>query len=145
MPKKLPFIIGSSVTGVFISVGLIFWLVLSILKSSQPFKMAIAELQASSRVNQHFGLDWKPGWWVTGSISVTGDQGVACLNIPLSGVEKSEGIAYLDAAKRQGEWEINELVVNMTNSASFLPQDTFELVTPTDGRKKVCGASSTAE
>ncbi|AFY38631.1 hypothetical protein Lepto7376_2347 [[Leptolyngbya] sp. PCC 7376] len=141
MPKKklllIPIIVFSSIGGVIVFVGLIVWLVMSIIKSSQPFKMAIADLEASSEVSAVLGSDWEESWWVSGEVNISGDQGTACLAIPVSGTAE-KGTAYVDAAKVQGTWQMNELTVAITDDASFAPKETITLVTPTEENRKVC-------
>ena len=142
MPKRkfplIPVIVCSSIGGVIVFVGLIAWLVMSIIKSSQPYKMAIADLEASPDVSEVLGSDWEESWWVSGEVNINGDQGTACLAIPLSGAA-GEGTAYVDAAKVRGDWQMNELVVKVTDADSFSSKETIDLVTPASANAKVCG------
>lgn len=125
----------SSIGGVAVAIGLLFIVVMGLIKASKPFKMAIADLESSGKVSQALGSDWRQGLFVFGEVSIHGDTGHACLTIPVQGTS-NQGKAYLDAHKLNGEWVINELALELMNGHNF--EDIF-VVAATPEHPKVCG------
>jgi hypothetical protein len=79
--------------------------IVSILKNSEPFEQAMAELRSHRSVVAALGPDMEPGFMVTGSISTNNGSGLAELHIPLSG-SKGHGTAYVIAKRAEGVWRL---------------------------------------
>jgi len=80
------------------------------MKSSDAYKEGLARAQASAAVTEALGTPIAPGWFTSGSVSVTGGSGEARLEIPISG-PKSKGTIYVEATKSAGEWSYSKLEV----------------------------------
>ena len=80
------------------------------MKSSDAYKEGLARAQASAAVTEALGTPIAPGWFTSGSVSVTGGSGEAHLEIPVSG-PKSKGTIYVEATKSAGEWSYSKLEV----------------------------------
>ena len=142
--KKLSFYIWlglGSIGGLAVSIGLIFFVVMGLIKASKPFKMAIADLESSEKVDEVLGSDWNQGLLVFGEISINGDQGFACLTIPVSG-SSSKGKAYVDANKLNGNWIMNELTLELPNAVEG---NFITVVEATPDHPKVCGIQAVVE
>ena len=81
-------------------------------RSSGPYTHALAQAQASSQVSDKIGLPLKPGWFVSGSISINGSSGDADISIPISG-PKGKGEIYVVANKIAGVWQYKTLQVSV--------------------------------
>lgn len=142
--KKLSFYIWlglGSLGGLAVAIGLIFLVVMGLIKSSRPFKLAIADLEASTAVDNALGADWRQGLLVFGEVSINGDKGHACLTIPVSG-SSSKGKAYVDAHKLRGDWVMNELTLELPDAAEG---DVITIIGATPERPKVCGIQAVVD
>ncbi len=100
------------------SVGILF-IVLSSIKHSDAYQLALAKVQASPQVQQALGQPMEAGWFFTGSIHVntdsSGSTGNANFSIPISG-PKGSGTIYAVATKQNGEWIFSTLTVSIEGS-----------------------------
>ena len=109
---------GLVVGGVSLMVTLgvaIIMLVLTMMKSSDAYKDALARAQADPRVQTAIGTPIEDGWYVIGNINVSGGTGNADLSIPISGPLGSATI-WLDARKSQGTWTFSTLLVEIDDT-----------------------------
>ncbi len=97
--------------------ALIFAVVAGSFRSSDPYKHSLALAQGSAEVQRALGQPIVPGWFVSGSINVSGSTGEANLEIPISG-PKGAGKIYVQAKKRVGKWEYQELQVVVVTDGS---------------------------
>src|SRR5467141_1740137 len=51
-------------------------------KSSQVYKEAVAKARSNSEVRRELGEPVRPGWWVNGSLRVSGPYGIARFSTP---------------------------------------------------------------
>jgi hypothetical protein len=93
-------------------VGALTLTILGAMKSSDPYKMALAKARANPEVVAALGTPIQDDWFVTGNISRSGTRGDATLEISIYG-PKGKGHIYLDAAKRGGDWTFSELKVKV--------------------------------
>ena len=91
-------------------VGLIFLFVFSIFKGSDAYIEAVAQARSSPAVLRELGEPIHPGWWVSGSINVTGPSGSADFATSLLG-PMSRGTLYVSAKKQAGRWKYKVLEV----------------------------------
>lgn len=89
-------------------VFLIFSLVMGMMKSSEPYKVAMARANSSEQVQSALGTPVESGMFVTGNINTTGAGGNASLAIPVSG-PKGEGSLFVEGTKSGGTWTYTTL------------------------------------
>ncbi len=98
--------------GLIVIVALVVWgfvaLVMGSLKQSDAYKEALAKVRAESAAVEALGEPIEPGFFLSGSVNVSGPTGDASLSIPLSG-PGGKGKLYLEATKRAGRWEYSLL------------------------------------
>jgi hypothetical protein len=86
---------------------------------SEAYTRAVALVQASPEVREVLGEPIEPGWWVSGSMQVSGPSGSASLSFPVSGPQ-GEAEVFVEAEKRVGEWRLLQLVVKPQGRADRL-------------------------
>jgi Cytochrome oxidase complex assembly protein 1 len=101
-------LIGLGIIGVLAIVFTVFGLI----KSSDPYKAAVARAKTDIRVQYALGMPIREGWYVSGETHVTGGSGKSDLTIPISG-PKTRATIYAAATKSAGEWQFTELVVKV--------------------------------
>lgn len=84
-----------------------FFLITAALKGSEPYKLAVMELQTNKGAIDALGTPIDTGN-PSGSIETSGPKGKADLEIPATG-PKAKGTVYLDATRDLGAWKINRL------------------------------------
>lgn len=98
--------------GLVVVVALVVWgfvaLIMGSLKQSDAYKEALAALRADSAAVEALGEPIEPGFFLSGSVDVSGPSGEAELSIPVHG-PRGEGKLYLEATKRAGQWEYSLL------------------------------------
>ena len=101
-----------------IAVAAIGGLLLSIfglMKSSDAYSGAVSRAKSSPAVIAALGTPIEVGFFVTGSINVSGPSGRADLAIPVSG-PKGTATLYVSAFKALGEWNFDQLIVKIERS-----------------------------
>jgi hypothetical protein len=88
------------------------------IKSSEPFKLAIAQLEASEEATQFLGKPISTGF-PSGSIEVSGPTGSASLSFGVHG-PKGRGTLYLEASKKLGRWRLDQVVLEDESTARRL-------------------------
>ncbi|MEZ5323707.1 MAG: cytochrome c oxidase assembly factor Coa1 family protein [Verrucomicrobiales bacterium] len=94
--------------------------VFSMMKKSEPYQHAIAQVQTDSQAVAFLGEPIEPGWLVTGSINLSGSSGSADLSIPVEG-SKASGRINVIASKSGGEWSYS--VLRLTADGLAQPLD----------------------
>jgi hypothetical protein len=84
----------------------IFSLIIGAIRGSDVAKEAVARAQSNPLVAQRLGTPISEGWFVLGSINVSGTSGNADLAVPLSG-PKGKATVYVRARKAAGRWNYN--------------------------------------
>lgn len=87
-----------------------FFAVGAMLKDSEPYKLAQAELIQNSQVQAALGQPISLGT-PSGSIEVSGPNGAAHFEFSVSG-PKGSGTAYVEARKSLGRWELTGMAVD---------------------------------
>lgn len=80
------------------------------LTSNEVYQQALQKARTNPEVIQALGEPVERGWFVSGSIHISGPSGRADLAIPISG-PKNSGTLYAIAGKRAGRWEFSVLEV----------------------------------
>jgi hypothetical protein len=101
-------LIAGAVAFVYLIVSLAF----GAMKSSGAYQQALVQTRADSAVVQALGSPIKAGFFVSGSVNVSGSSGDADLSIPISG-PNGKATVYAKATKSMGEWQFSELVVEI--------------------------------
>jgi hypothetical protein len=99
------------------SIALIFVFVFGVIRSSEPYTEALARAKANPEVKAALGEPIEAGYWVNGSIDVSGPSGKAKIAIPISGPKKS-AIVYVDGTKTAGKWEYSTFEVATDGGAN---------------------------
>ncbi len=92
-----------------------FWFVISVVKQSDAYQIAVARARASPGVVEALGTPITEGFLVLGNIHVTNSAGLAQLEFPLHG-PKGEATVYVAAEKAEGVWHFEYLVVEIASS-----------------------------
>ena len=87
-------------------------IVFGAIKSTDPYKDALARAKMHPRVIEALGSPIKEGLFVSGNTNVNGAAGEADLAIPISG-PKGKGTIYVKAAKSLGRWNYSGLIVEI--------------------------------
>nr|WP_199044079.1 cytochrome c oxidase assembly factor Coa1 family protein [Dyella sp. ASV24] len=88
--------------------GGIFWSVVSTMKGSDAYKLAVSELQLSQQVTEVLGTPITTGI-PTGNIHVSGGNGQANLAFSAEG-PKGKGQVYIEAVEAMGKWRVEHAV-----------------------------------
>ncbi len=104
----------------FLMIGSTILLVFSFLTSSEPYKMALTEIQRDPDIIKELGQPINAGI-SQGEITQSIDNGTACLFVQLSG-SKGNGLAAVEALEMDGFWKLYRLIVKVekTNTLWFI-------------------------
>lgn len=94
---------GVVTLGIVAFVAFIVIVVFGSMRSSTPYKEAMALAQSDSRVIEALGSPIRPGYFFGGSINTKNRDGDADLSIPIRG-PKGGGILEVRATKSDGKW-----------------------------------------
>lgn len=87
-------------------------LIFTAIKSSDVYQEAIQTARTHPAAIAELGTPIETGWFVSGSVSVTGPSGHADVSIPLSG-PKASGTLYGVADKSAGRWAFSRLELEL--------------------------------
>lgn len=96
-------------------VVLIIYLVFSLGKSSDAYKEALTRAQSYPAVLEFLGTPIEEGWYITGSINISGPSGEADIAFPISG-PKGKATVYVVASKSAGLWSFSTLAVKIKST-----------------------------
>jgi hypothetical protein len=91
-------------------------LVETFVRSSDAYREALTRARADPRVVDKIGQPLHPGWFVSGSVNVSGESGDADISIPISG-PKGKGKIYVSAKKIAGQWRFETLQVEVAGQS----------------------------
>lgn len=111
------------VVGVLAVVAIVFG-VFGIIKRSEVYEEALARARSHPAATAALGEPIETGWYVSGSVKVTGPGGEASLSVPLAG-PRGEGTLYVEATRRAGAWsyQLLELAVDGGERIDLLAGD----------------------
>lgn len=102
-----------SLFGVLVLICLV---ILSVLKASTPYEMALETLKTDRRIEAVFGHPIKVGWLVQGNVKTEDSGGgQASLRFSLSG-PKDQGRAEVSATRTETVWRLTALTVQATKA-----------------------------
>lgn len=113
----LPTLLVGGALAAAAAIAIFVGLILEVLRSSGAYTGAMERVQGSAEVATALGVPLEPGWFVTGSVHVSGPNGSAALSIPVSG-PRGRGTIYVQARKRLGLWHFDGLVVAVAASGA---------------------------
>ena len=93
-------------------IGAIVAAVFGSLRSSDPYRFAVQTTAHDPRVLSKLGSPLKPGWLVSGNISVQNDSGQAELSIPVEGAIH-KGTIHVVGKKSEGQWTYQRLALKV--------------------------------
>ncbi len=97
----------------------IFGVATTALKSSDAYAIAMSTAEHDPVVIAELGAPLEPGWFVSGSVNVSGGSGHADLSIPVSGSVHS-GKVNAVAEKSGGAWTFSKLNVTVNGRPGAL-------------------------
>lgn len=112
--KRKPVVLIVSLVAVaaVLFVVLLVAFIFTALKSTEPYQHAMFVTKHDSRAVAKLGSPIKPGFFLTGSINVSGSSGNADLAIPIHGSAHS-GTVYVVGKKSAGEWTYQRLELSI--------------------------------
>jgi Cytochrome oxidase complex assembly protein 1 len=111
-------------------IGSILVIVVSAIKSTDVYKVALARAKADPAVIEAVGSPIKDGFLMSGNTNVNGASGESNLAIPISG-PKAKGTIYVSANKLLGQWN-SLLVVEVRQTHQRI--DLFQKSVPANSR-----------
>jgi hypothetical protein len=94
----------------------IFSLISHLVRSSTPYKEALAAVRRHEAARAALGTPISEAGWPTNfSISTHGGSGSAEMTLPVKG-PKGEGVLLVVATKSGGEWQFDKLVLKVKDS-----------------------------
>jgi hypothetical protein len=90
------------------------------MRSSDAYEDAMARASAHPAVVAELGPPIRGGWFVSGSLQVSGSTGTADLEIPVAGSLR-EGTLYAVATKSAGRWTFSTLEVEIEGKTTRIP------------------------
>ncbi len=109
-------LIGCGIAGVLLVLGcgvcggLFFASIFSLIKSSTPYEMALAEVQRDPQVIEWLGEPIEASWWATGNLEIHNHDGRADLDFKVTGPRGSADVHTL-AVMSEGKWKLTKLLV----------------------------------
>jgi hypothetical protein len=100
----------TALAGVAAPIALVVSLLFGLLKSTTPYKEALARAQRDPVVIGRLGTPIQGGFLVSGNVSLSGGSGEAQLAIPLQG-SRGSGTLYVEARRKAGTWTYSTLTV----------------------------------
>ena len=124
--------IGCSVmvVGLVAFIGFLVFVVFGSMRSSTPYKDALAHAQTDARVIALLGSPVHAGYFFSGSINTKNSDGDADLTIPISG-PKGGGILRVRGKKDAGKWTYQEMKVVVKNEEINLLEESPGTAPPT--------------
>jgi hypothetical protein len=86
------------------------------MRSSDAYRLALESARDDCGLQGELGAPIRPGWFVSGSVNVSGPAGDADLAIPLRGAA-AKGTLYVVAEKSAGRWTFERLEVEVAGRA----------------------------
>jgi len=97
----------------------IVFLVFSVMKSSDAYKIAVARAKSDERVVAALGTPIREGMFSSGKTNVNGPSGEADIAIPISG-PKGKATIYALGTKSEGTWSFSKLNVRIDGTGETI-------------------------
>jgi hypothetical protein len=122
----VPVVVVAGVLVLTLFIGGIFWGVMSIIRSSYPYQLAVKRATESPAVAAKLGIPVHVGWLVSGNVNLSGPEGNASLSIPVSG-PNGKGDIIVVGKKHGNHWNFETLEVDVTGEDEPIPLQEPEL------------------
>ena len=97
--------------------------VLGVIKSSEPYQMALKRVQADPQVIDRLGQPIEEtGWFPMGNIEITGPGGEAQLQFSVAGPQGKAQV-FTEAVRQAGQWEQRKLTVRLSSGETLVLQE----------------------
>ena len=96
--------------GIGLFAAFVMFVVVGSMRSSMPYQDAVRRAQSDPRVITMLGEPMEVGWFISGTIKITGASGSANLAIPLHG-PRGKATIHAIAEKRRRDWHFTQLIV----------------------------------
>jgi hypothetical protein len=100
-------------------VACIVFLVFSVMKSSDAYKIAVARSKSDQRVLAALGTPIREGMFASGKTNMNGPSGEADIAIPISG-PKDKATIYAVGTKSEGRWSFSKLNVKIDGTGETI-------------------------
>lgn len=100
---------------IFVLVPTYIGISMTAMKQNEAYRLSISEIQGHEEVKTELGEPITAGLFVTGNVSMSGPDGRAALQYTVKGT-KAEGEASVYAIKHAGQWELKQVVVEVTGT-----------------------------
>ena len=117
--KKTLLIVGAIFAGVILFIGGIVFLIISLLKNSDPCQESFKIAQNNAHIIQELGEPIEIGYWVLGSHHQSTSLETAELTIPISG-PKGSGTIHLVGTARKDVWTYDTLTFEFDDSGEYV-------------------------
>lgn len=114
------FILGLGLLGSF------YFLVVGIIKGSEPYKISTEFIRENPVVIESIGEIKRLGWFPSGEVQVKNGSGKADINIDVSG-KKGKGRVYTYFYRQAGQWVMNNASLVIADSSEILPLLSLEI------------------
>jgi Cytochrome oxidase complex assembly protein 1 len=121
-------------------VACIVFLVFSVMKSSDAYKIAVARAKSDQRVVAALGTPISEGMFASGKTNVNGPSGEADIGIPISG-PKGKATIYAVATKSEGAWSFSKLNVKIDGTGETIDLNETESASKEEEPAKKKGAT----
>lgn len=119
--RWVPLVVGAAFVGIIACVALAILGVMSLMKSSGAYQLALDTARAHPTAQEILGTPIQDGLFISGSESDNGSTGTAELQIPVSGPSQS-GTLYVQANKENDSWKLKKLMLQVGDrQVSLLP------------------------
>lgn len=109
----------TAVAGTLAFIALIVAFVFGLIRGSTPYRQALARAQADPLVISRLGAPINGGFFVSGSVRLSGDEGQAKLAIPLQG-SRGSGTLLVRAHQTNGRWTYSQLMLQPDGSGGSI-------------------------
>src|SRR6266404_984925 len=113
-------------------VACIVFLVFSVIKSSDAYKVAVARAKSDQRVVAALGTPIREGMFTSGKTKVNGPSGEADMAIPISG-PKGKATIYAVATKSEGQWSFSKLNLKIDRTGETIDLNEAETAAKEEG------------
>jgi hypothetical protein len=93
-------------------VSVLFVTIFGAIRSSEPYREAVATALASPEVKAELGEPLEVGFWTNGNIQINNGGGKADFQIPIKGPKKS-GTIYVEATRDGDDWDYTRLELEL--------------------------------
>jgi hypothetical protein len=115
MKKRYIFLLVFLGVSLFVGFFVVIWMFVMALMKGDVYDMSLQNVRQSEEVALYLGEPLEPGYFVLGSVSMSGGSGDAEINFSVEGPLGSADV-YVIAKKKLGEWSILQQVVQIDES-----------------------------